>query len=136
LNNKTALSTTIKYIFGSQVVLLNLLNLQMLIGQISFGLGLGGIVPLAFYTLIGIVGFIILLVSKNMIFNLAAAILLIVSNVTFIHNASVGRGAEQRWNGHFFINYNRNKAQNGTERLESFDFNEEVLKDSLHVIND
>lgn len=75
----------------------------MWIGQISFGLGLGGIVPLAFYTLIGIVGYIIVVVNKNRFVNLLLIVVFIIANFLFIEKATIGRGAEKQWDGHFFV---------------------------------
>lgn len=93
----------LKYTAIAFVSILNLLVLLMWTGQLSFGHGLGDVVYLGYYTLTAIVGYIIVVVNKNLFVNLLLIVVFIFANFLFIEKATVGRGPEKQWNGHLFV---------------------------------
>lgn len=75
----------------------------MWLGQLSFGHGLGDLSYLGYYTLIGVLGFITVIINKNSFVNLFLIIVFIIANFLFIEKATVGRGPEQQWKGNLFV---------------------------------
>lgn len=75
----------------------------MWLGQLSFGHGLGDLAYLGYYTLIGVLGYIIVIKYKNRFVNIFLIIVFLIANFLFIEKATIERGPEQRWDGDLFV---------------------------------
>ncbi|PKR81345.1 hypothetical protein CW751_04625 [Brumimicrobium salinarum] len=75
----------------------------MWLGQLSFGHGLGDLSYLGFYTLLAVLGCIIVVVNKKKFVNIILIVVFIIANFLFLEKATIGRGPEQKWNGHLFV---------------------------------
>ena len=70
MKNRKTNKKTVKYAAIALITILNLLVLLMWLGQLSFGHGLGDLSYLGFYTLLAVLGCIIVVVNKRKFVNI------------------------------------------------------------------